>query len=98
MKIIETNKKIINLIKPKFLSNPELGSSDINELKIKYKYKINSILIIGAFIQSKFFFVIIRITKKISNIKIFNKDAAGPIIIERGKNANKAKKSLLIIF
>ena len=89
---MKPTKKIINLIKPKFLSNPEAGSSDIKELKIKYKYKIKSILRTGAFIQSKFFFANIKITKKISNIKIFNKDAVGPIIIERGKNVIKQRK------
>ena len=68
-KIIETKKKIINLIKPKFLSNPEAGSSDIKELKIKYKYKIKSILRTGAFIQSKFFFANIKITKKYQILK-----------------------------
>ena len=81
---LDSTKRIINLINPKFLNRLNSGCCAINELKIKYKYKINKIFIMDESIHSKSFLRNkININRK-SKINIFTKETAGPINIDIG--------------
>ena len=77
---------MISLINPKFLNRLNSGCCAINELKIKYKYKINKIFITDESIHLKSFFKNkININRK-SKINIFAKETAGPINMDIGIN------------
>tara|TARA_B100000035_G_C20537350_1_gene352290 strand:- start:295 stop:513 length:219 start_codon:yes stop_codon:yes gene_type:complete len=71
---------------------PELISIEINELKIRYKYKSIKYLIVLFFKNEKFLDLINRITKEISIIKIFINDIFEPKIIDIGIIENSTKK------
>tara|TARA_Y100001970_G_C13961744_1_gene713520 strand:+ start:665 stop:883 length:219 start_codon:yes stop_codon:yes gene_type:complete len=71
---------------------PELISIEINELKIRYKYKSIKYLIVLFFKNEKFLDLIKRITKEISIIKIFINDIFEPKIIDIGIMENSTKK------
>ena len=71
---------------------PEVVSIEINELKIRYRYKINKYFNGSFFKNVKSFFFIIKKMKEISINNIFISETEDPNIIETGTRENKNKK------
>ena len=65
---------------------------EINELKIRYIYKINKHIIVLFFKKSKFFLETNKIINDKSIAKILRNETAEPAIMVNGSIENKNKK------
>ena len=85
-------------MKPRFLYIPEVISTEINELKIRYKYRINKRNIgLKSFILISPFEKYMNTKHKPSKTVLIN-EKLEPIIIEIGKVENNIIGKLIFMF